>query len=151
MFLSSQRSPIALKERHAVIVPKPEVEQMNKIAITRLLRRASLGGLAISAGLMLFSTSAMAHDRVHLSVGIGVGGPAVVYRQPEVVYAQPEVVYAQPEVVYAQPEVVYAQPRVIYRQAPVVEYRGYYGWRHAHAWREHEWREHHDHDGWRHD
>jgi hypothetical protein len=100
---------------------------------------------------MLFSTSAMAHDRVHLSVGIGVGGPAVVYRQPEVVYAQPEVVYAQPEVVYAQPEVVYAQPRVIYRQAPVVEYRGYYGWRHAHAWREHEWREHHDHDGWRRD
>ena len=117
---------------------------MNKSAITRLLRRASLGGLAVSAGLMLFSTSAMAHDRVHLSVGIGVGGPAVVYRQPQVVYAQPEVVYAQPEVVYAQ-------PRVIYRQAPVVEYREYYGWRREHAWREHERHEHHDHDGWRHD
>lgn len=119
---------------------------MNKSATTRLLRRISLGGLAISAGLMLFSTSAMAHDRVRLSVGIGIGGPAVVYRQPEVVYAQPEVVYAQPEVIYAQ-------PRVVYQQGPVVEYREYRDWHREHAWREHEWREHewrehHDHDGW---
>lgn len=125
---------------------------MEKTATTnRLLRCVRLAGLAFGAGLALFSTSsAMAHDRVNWSVGIGIGAP------PAVVYQQPEVVYAQPEVVYEQPEVVYAQPRVIYRQAPVVEYREYYGWRREHAWREHErrehewreheWREHHDRD-----
>jgi len=123
---------------------------MEKTARTyRLLRPVRFAGLAFTAGLMLFSaSSAMAHDRVNWSVGIGIGAP-------------PAVVYQQPEVVYAQPEVIYAQPRVVYRQAPVVEYREYRDWRreHAwreherreHAWREHEWRERHDHDGWRHD
>lgn len=118
---------------------------MEKIATTRLLHRCvRLAGLAFGASLMLFSaSSAMAHDRVNWSVGIGIGAP-------------PAVVYQQPEVVYAQPEVVYAQPRVIYRQAPVVEYREYHDWRREHAWREHErrehewreheWREHHDRD-----
>jgi hypothetical protein len=118
---------------------------MNKQATpSRRRRGAMLAGLVISAGLTLFTSSAMAHGHVDWSLGIGVGGPAVVYQQPQVVYAQPPVVY---------------------EQVPVVQYRESYDWRREHAWREHErrewreheWREHHggrdwdDHREWRRD
>lgn len=99
-------------------------------------------GLMVSACLALSTSPAMAHGRVDWSIGIGLGGPPVVYQQPEVVYAQPPVVYTEP-------------PAVVYEQAPIVQYRDPYYWHRRHEWRErerreHEWREHewHERHGW---
>lgn len=87
-------------------------------------------GLAASFGLIFSAPSAMAHEHVDLSIGVGVGAPPVVYQQPAVVYAQSPVVY---------------------ERVPVVEYRDPYRWHHEHEWREHErreheWREHERHE-----
>jgi len=115
---------------------------MDKVKTDRR-RGANLAGLALSAGLMLFTLPAMAHGQVDWSIGIGVGGPSVVYQQPPVVYTQPSVVYEQPAVVYER----------VYEQVPVVRYRESHDWRRERAWREHErreheWREHHGQGGW---
>ena len=101
------------------------------------MKKSMLAAIAgIIAGTALLASPAMAHDRVGLSIGIGVPlyAPA-----PTVVYAAP------PQVVYAPPPPVYVAPRRVVYAAPVVEYReSYYGypdsWHHRHH--------HHHHHRW---
>jgi len=76
---------------------------------------------------------------VHVSIGVGLPFPGVVYPAPVIVQPAPVVVAPQPvivqraPVIVTEPPVVVAEPRVVYGY---LYYRGYY--RH--------WRHHHDRD-----